>query len=459
MTYSILGNSLNYLTTVIFQLGIAYKFGASANVSDFIFILAGASFIITIFTSTSQSEFLPILKEDNEFSRSTFYNMFRWMGYGTLCHVLWITIFLEFISKKNYIASDPWILLWLIGFGVLQYLCSQALLVSLVLGHKFLPYFAPSFPSLSAAICLFFVKDIMLAFAYLDIGFITELLLLLVIIGKIKINSTRVDSRASTRMRGYKFYTLAQYFVLSLASLIQKIVLSKNDSSSIAVFNYADRGASVQQQIVSGTVLTSSMATWARKNATRDGIALESLKNTFSTLLRILGTICIVSITFGINLIEIFYQHGNFRHSSSLAVLPVFYAMQFLNLFSTISGLWSNSFYARGKSTPVATFGILSGFLIIFFSLLIPVVRKPLAMSICVSLIACLTFLSRIFYSKYMADPRETKLWLQIGRNVCFFSLFMLILVYISENFTSVIVKVCSSLIGLLLVWRLSIVK
>jgi putative peptidoglycan lipid II flippase len=258
---------LNYATTIAFQVLFAAAFGSSGEAGAFVIAFAAAVSIGGVFVTTATTNVLPrMVASDGSISRPALRVL---AGIGGVVIVSALAVGLTAVPVSTIVGplvgvSPELAATLLVAAAVFLGTVGVAgILGSVVLirGHRFLPAFAPAFPSILGGLYLIITPEpaVTGAFAALAAGGVIQVL----IVGAFAL-LPRFSPAARPPLRLGRIATLTAVILLLQALLppLQRILAATIDPAGAAQFDYAARGMQVALQLLLGGLVIAVLPDW-----------------------------------------------------------------------------------------------------------------------------------------------------------------------------------------------------
>lgn len=353
---------INYATTIVFQILFASRFGVGHEATVFAITFTIAVALTSVVVTTTQSVVLPrLIDAHGAVLRSALQLMALLVLVSAVCLGAVAIAAVPIASLLGHLTNigpselvEP--LRYAALFAFTQIVAGQMVALAIARGQRFVPAFAPAFPSLAAVALLGLNGEVSLdsVFAFLAIGTVVEIAFLgLTQPRPLHVVPGSLDSVGSTTLM-----TIVQFGLLSLLPPFDTVMASLHSSAGGAEYNYAIRSLAVAQQLLIGGMVLSSIGQWsllARRAQVSD--LTRSLGRRLMAGGMILSLSAAIAIVAGEQLVALVYQHGNFtsRDTTRVTILLLLAVGGFVA--EGLSMILSQSFLAERRNRLAVGFG------------------------------------------------------------------------------------------------------
>jgi putative peptidoglycan lipid II flippase len=313
------GTWLSYLTTVVFQVLFARRFGAGSTAAAFVIVFSLMASASGLLVSTVQSVAVPrLVTRDGALAREPlrFLALISAVAVAVaVCVALVASPAAELVRRD--LGLDAGVTTTLLRLTALvlplQVLAGEAALVALALGHRMVPALAPAFPTLAAAVALAARPgaDVATVYGWFAAGSVVQLA---VVAGSLAAARARVAvASPAPRLVGVTALVVASYVLLAAVVPAERVLAGARSASDAATYDYAARSLrAVEQLMVSGLALA-SLGDWSTL-VTHGG--RDQLARTVLTRVALAGTVlalaAAVATVAGHELVRAVFEHGSF---------------------------------------------------------------------------------------------------------------------------------------------------
>ena len=348
-----LANSLNYATTFLFQIFLAFRFGADKDLSILIILIGISTSVIGIFANTSQVALLPSISDGGLTRTIALRKMWALTLLGNLINLI-VIFFLNRLDVLPFELDVNKILFYLV-FSSLQLFALQ--LITLHLSNKSIAsaLISPSIPSFLGTLTCAFTASIHWIMFGLIIGTLLQIIYLAISIGEPQ--SERIPNSRQSPSSMSLILNLTQYTFISISSVMQKICLQNYSFEALSTFNYADRIANNAQATTLNGITSGLFSEWSQPKSDFRNLARK--KSQIIQVFKILFLVVMSISIFSDELVALCFQRGKFDQDLTLQVSQLLVQMQILVLVQAVATIWANMMYATSRIMAPSFFGIL----------------------------------------------------------------------------------------------------
>ena len=189
--------------------------------------------------------------------------------------------------------------------------------------------------------------------------------------------------------------------IIHINGLVDKMIASGAGSGSVACLNYGNRLMNVFSGMIStaiGTAIYPTIIQFAAEK--REKELRELLKNVINALVFLIVPISLFCFLFSTELVTAAFQRGNFNTAASALTAQIFVGYCVGMLFTGVSSVITNVFYAYGDTKKTMYISILNIGLNIFFDLLFIRVFGVAGVAYATSLSMAICFVVRLILLK-----------------------------------------------------------
>jgi putative peptidoglycan lipid II flippase len=331
MLKSTAGTWVNYLTTAIFQVLFARRFGSSVDASAYALTFNIAVALAAIFVGTAQSIYIPrMLSPNDELLTAVFGRMLKltlvalvlFGGLAAAASLLHPVI----APTLNHPSTHFVELIRLTAvYGFSQVLVGQLAAVSWARGSRFVPAVSPAIPSIVASVPLLVGHAATTATLY-ELLTAGSLLQIIVLTGAgergLKFSGERLESGGKLTIAWFATFALIQLIVP-----FELFIAAHSSASGGANFNYAYRSIAVAQALIVGGVMSAALPDWssyARRNAR--AMLERSIAQTLSVAALALCLAAAIGLVASNTLVRIAFQRGAFTAHDTRIVSEIIVA-------------------------------------------------------------------------------------------------------------------------------------
>ena len=331
MLKSTAGTWVNYLTTALFQVLFARRFGSSSVASAYALTFTISVASTAIFVGTTQSVYIPrMLSRGGDLLTTVMRRMLKLSGAALVLFAglaASAPLLAQVIGQKlDHLGTDlPGLIRLASLFGFSQVMVGQLAAVSWVRGGRFVPAVSPAIPSIVASVPLVTGGSVSISVLYglLTAGSAVQI----VVLGATTMFGARLSDEPLGSLRGL---TIAFLIALAAAQLIapfEVLIAAHSSSSGGAQFNYAYRTLAVTQALIVGGAVSAALPEWSRYVRLNARVTLErAIAQTLSVATLALALVAAIGVVASSVLVQVVFQRGAFTAHDTRAVSEIILA-------------------------------------------------------------------------------------------------------------------------------------
>jgi putative peptidoglycan lipid II flippase len=317
MLKSTAGTWVNYLTTALFQVLFARRFGSTADASAYALTFNIAVGLAAIVVGTTQSIYIPRMLTPSEallttvvgrMARLTLIALLVFGGLAAAASVL-APVIAPKINRPGTHFVELVRLAALFGFS--QVLVGQLAAVSWARGSRFLPAVSPAIPSIIALVPLAHGHAATTATLYelLTAGSLLQVVVLTAAAEKrLVFSGDKLDPLGKLTVAWFGAFAAAQLIVP-----FEVFIAAHASASGGAEFNYAYRAIAVAQALIVGGVVSAALPDWSTHVRHNARLMLErSIAQTISAAALALFLAAAIGLVASKTLVQVAFQRGTF---------------------------------------------------------------------------------------------------------------------------------------------------